>query len=129
MVELVRQKFRLFTENARAALEREGEPFAVFCELLRVNAEAAARDATLQHALSGVGEHIWAQAEHEQQDLDALTGELIARAQRAGTMRADVKSADIPMLMCGVCATMTHTGPGFDWHRHLELVVAMLRAA
>jgi hypothetical protein len=32
------------------------------------------------------------------------------------------------MLMCGVSATMAQTGPGFDWHRHLELVIDMLRA-
>jgi hypothetical protein len=32
------------------------------------------------------------------------------------------------MLMCGVSATMAHSGPGFDWHRHLELTIDMLRA-
>ncbi len=126
MVELVRQKFRLFTARAREALEREGEPFAVFADLLRRNAEAASRDAATQHALTGMGEHIWTQARTEQEELNKLTAELIARAQSAGTMRPDVSAADIPMLMCGVSSTMAHTGPGFDWHRHLELVIDML---
>jgi hypothetical protein len=31
------------------------------------------------------------------------------------------------MLMCGVSSTMTHNAPGFDWRRHLELVIEMLR--
>jgi AcrR family transcriptional regulator len=129
MVELVRRKFRLFAEHAREALKRDGEPFAVFADLLRRNAEATARDAAMQHALSGVGEHIWAQADSEQRELFSVTEELVVRAQRSGGMRSDITAADIPMLMCGVCSTMTHTGPGFDWRRHLELVISMLRAA
>lgn len=128
MVELVRQQFRLFAARAREALEQDGEPLAVFAEVLRGNAEAAARDAAMQHALAGVGEHVWAQAQAEQQELNALTGELVARAQRAGTVRPDVSAADIAMLMCGVSATMSHTGPDFDWHRHLDLAIDMLRA-
>lgn len=128
MVELVRHKFRLFAAGARAALERDGEPFALFADMLRDNAEVCARDAAMQHALTGVGEHIWAQARAEQDALISLSAELIARAQRAGTMRPDVRATDIAMLMCGVSATMAHTGPGFDWHRHLELVIDMLRA-
>jgi hypothetical protein len=31
------------------------------------------------------------------------------------------------MLMCGVCSAMSVTVAGFDWQRHLELVVDMLR--
>ncbi len=128
MVELVRQKFRLFAATAREALQRDGEPFAVFADMLRRNGDLCARDAAMQHALTGVGEHIWAQAQAEQDELIALSGELIARAQRAGTMRPDVRAPDIAMLMCGVSATMAHHGPGFDWHRHLEFGIDMLRA-
>jgi len=127
MVELVRQKFRLFAAGAREALERDGEPFAVFADMLRRNGDVCARDAAMQHALTGVGEHIWAQAQTEQDELNGLSEALIARAQRAGTMRPDVRATDIAMLMCGVSATMAHSGPGFDWHRHLELAIDMLR--
>lgn len=128
LVELVRQKFRLFAATAREALERDGDPFAIFADVLRHNAESAARDAAMQHALAGVGEHVWMQAQAEQQELSLLTEELIARARRAGTIRPDVTAADISMLMCGLSATMIHAGPGFDWHRHLDLLVDMLRA-
>ncbi len=128
MVELVRQKFRLFADGARAALEREEEPFALLAEMMRRNAEACAGDAAMQHALAGAGGHIWAQAQGERDELTKISAELIARAQGAGTMRLDVQANDIAMLMCGVSATMTHTAPGFDWHRHLELVIDMLRA-
>jgi AcrR family transcriptional regulator len=128
MVELVRQKFQLFAAGAREALQRDGEPFAVFADLLRRNAALCARDAALQHALTGVGEHIWAQAQNAHDELNTLSGELMARAQQAGTMRSDVYPTDIAMLMCGVSATMAHKFPGFNWNRHLELAIDMLRA-
>ena len=35
LVELVREKFRLFAAEAREALERDGEPFEVLADLMR----------------------------------------------------------------------------------------------
>ena len=128
MVELVRQKFRVFAAGARAALASDGEPFALFADMLRRNADELARDAGMQQVLTGAGEHIWAQAQTEVDELNALTAELIAHAQHAGTMRPDVRATDIGMLMCGLCATMIQSRPGFDWHRHLELGIDTLRA-
>ncbi len=127
LVELLREKFRLFSARARDALEQDGEPFAVIEDLVRRNAETAANDAAVQHALAGAGEHIWMQAQAEQQELVALTEDLIASARRAGTIRQDVDANDIAMLMCGLCSTMG-AKPGFDWRRHLELVIDVLRA-
>lgn len=127
LVELMREKFRLFAARGREALDRDGEPFDLLVDFLRSNAETAASDAAVQHALAGVGEHIWLQAEAEQNELIAITEELLARARRAGTIRPDIGGLDIGMLMCGVCSTMGEK-PGFDWHRHLDLVVEMLRA-
>ena len=101
MVELVRQKFRLFAAGAREALERDGEPFAVFADLMRGNADALARDAGMQHVLVGVGQHIWAQAQTEKDELNTLTAELIGsrparrddapRRQRERHRDADVR--------------------------------------
>jgi len=127
-VELVRQKFRLFAENVRAGLQRDDEPFDVLEDVLRANARLCARDAVMQHALSGVGESFWEQAQPEFGELITLTAELVARAHAAGTMRPDVGAQDIPMLMSGVSSTMAHSLPGFDWRRHLDLVIEMLRA-
>jgi AcrR family transcriptional regulator len=129
MVELVRQKFRLISATAREALDTDGEPFEVFADVLRRNCEAAASDATMQHALAAVGGHLWSQAQAEQDELSVITTELITRAQRAGTMRPDIRAADISMLMCGVSATMAQDARGFDWRRHLELVIDLLRAS
>ena len=128
IAELVRQKFRRFSAAARDALQLDGEPFAVFADLLCRNADELADDAGMQHVLVGVGEDIWAQAQTETDELNALTADLITRAQNAGTMRPDVRATDIGMLMCGLCATMTQHRPGFDWRRHLELAIDTLRA-
>lgn len=127
ITELVRQKFRVFCENAREALTDDGEPFEVFAGLLRRNATFCSRDAAVQHALSASGEAAWTNAQTEIDELIGLTDALVRRAQDAGTMRPDVSATDIPMLMCGVSSTMAHDFPGFDWHRHLELVIDMLR--
>jgi AcrR family transcriptional regulator len=127
LAELLREKFRLFAARGREALDQNGEPFAVIEELLRRNAETAASDAAVQHALAAAGEGIWMQAEADQRELIAVTGKLIARARRAGTIRPDIDANDIAMLMCGLCSTMGGE-PGFDWRRHLDLLIDMLRA-
>jgi hypothetical protein len=69
-----------------------------------------------------------ATAQPAQEELLALTQVLIDRAHQAGTIRADATASDVGMLMCGLCATMAHSGPHFDWRRHLELMIDMLRA-
>jgi AcrR family transcriptional regulator len=126
--ELVRQKMQRMSQNTRVALARDGEPFAVFADLLRDNAGIAAEDAAIQYAMLAAGDGVWEFAGDAQAELVVLTDELICRAQAAGTMRPDVSARDMPMLMCGVCATMSHTKPHFDWRRHLELIVDALRA-
>ncbi|MEA2373298.1 MAG: hypothetical protein QOH12_3692 [Solirubrobacteraceae bacterium] len=126
--ELVRQQMERMVDNTRAGLARDGEPFAVFADVLRENAGIASGNAAIQYAMLGAGEGVWEYAGVAQAELIGLTEEMITRAQRAATMRADVTAMDIPMLMCGVCATMTHTKPHFDWRRHLELIIDALRA-
>ncbi len=126
LVELLREKFRLFASRARDALEEDGEPFAVLEDVLRRNAETMSSDAAIRHALAGADEEIWSQAEAERQELVALTEEMIARARKAGTIRADADANDISMLMCGLSSTMGGM-PGFDWRRYLELVIDVLR--
>ncbi len=127
VVELVRQKFRLFADRMREALESEDEPFHALTDVMRRNAETAATDAGTQFAVATAGNHRWGQAPAEQEELIALTAELIARARRAGTIRPDIRAIDIGMLMCGVCSAMDLGARGFDWRRHLELVIDAIR--
>lgn len=126
VAELVRQKFRLFADRAREALEDDAEPFAVIEGLLRQNAAIAAEDVGIQYAIASAGAEAWMQAQAEQDELLELTEELLARARRTGAIRPDIEAMDIGMLMCGVCSTMAPK-PGFDWRRHLDLAVDALR--
>jgi AcrR family transcriptional regulator len=63
--------------------------------------------------------------------LDETVGELIARAQRAGVLRADVGIDDVPMIMCSIGRVQVLGGePGDDgWRRHLAIMLDGLRAA
>ena len=121
LVELVREKIRLFDDNAREALASDGEAGAVFEALLRRNAEIASSDAVMQQMLAGTGEQLRARLQVEFERLNAHTSELIERARLAGAVRPDLEASDVAMMMCGLCATMAHGGPGFDWRRYLEL--------
>jgi AcrR family transcriptional regulator len=121
---LVAEKFRLTTENIREALEI-ADPWESFAEALRRNAEVMAADAGLRDALIRLGPA--ARSTDEARDeLDALAGRLIARAQAAGVLRDDVSVDDIGALMAGLCTSMAH--PELDWRRHLELLLDGLRA-
>jgi AcrR family transcriptional regulator len=127
LTELVRQTFRLFTGWAREALEAGGEPFALIEGLLRRIAETAAGDAGAQYALtSSAAQAARSEAQAEQDELIAVIAELIERARRAGTIRPGIEATDIAMLICGVVSAMSPR-PGFDWRRHLDLVIDTLR--
>ena len=70
------------------------------------------------------GVEVWSAATPDR--AAAATQGLIDRAQAAGTMRTDVSAADMPMIMCGVSATMAVEE--WDWRRYLEIVLDGLRA-
>ncbi len=126
MGELVRQKFALIAEHARAGLQQQGEPFEVFAGVLRRNCEATAQDAAAQAALMRAGDEVWEYAADARADLHIVVQELIDRAQAAGALRPDFSADDMPMLMCGVSASMAHGG--WEWRRHLEILLDGLRA-
>jgi AcrR family transcriptional regulator len=128
MAELVRQKFVVFASRSREALELPGEPFTVLADVMRANAEDLHHDAAMQQALAGFDDTVRASAQPALDELLVLTQALVDRAHRAGSIRPDATGSDVGMLMCGLCATMAHSAPDFDWRRHLELMIDMLRA-
>jgi AcrR family transcriptional regulator len=127
MVALVDRKFERILEVAERGIEREDvEPFENFAAVIREGAELAAADATAQDVLMRAGDAIWTQVEPMLAELQAATQVLIDRAQAAGTMRADISAADVPMIMCGVSATMSVNK--WDWRSYLEIILDGLRA-
>lgn len=129
MGELVRERFEIFNEQFRAALADErAEPYDALAGALRANAESVAEDAATRFAFMSGGERVFACAEAERLEYIRLGGLLVRRARRAGQLRRDFRALDIPMVMCGVCATMDSGKAEWQWRRYLELVLDGLRA-
>jgi AcrR family transcriptional regulator len=124
MGELIALRFRAFADNAEHALALD-DPWESFAGLLRANAELCAGDRGTQQAFA-VGPEGWKLAEPDLARLNGLADRLILRAQEGGALRRDFSVDEIPMLMTGVLATMGVAG--FDWRRHLEIVLDGLRA-
>jgi AcrR family transcriptional regulator len=57
-------------------------------------------------------------------ELDKLVAKIVSRAQRAGAVRADVKPADVQLL---VRSALT-SAPRGQWRRYLDVVLDGLRA-
>jgi len=128
--ELLAEKFRLLLEGARAALAVE-DPWEAFAGTLRRNAELMAADAAVQDALMRADmEAAWTYAAEPREELKRTLAITIDRARAAGAIRDDFTIDDIPMLMCGLSSTMGSCSPdgAFDWRRHLEIILAGIRA-
>jgi AcrR family transcriptional regulator len=121
--EIVRQTFARFADRARDALDADGDAFQALAWLLRSNAEQLAGDGATRYAM-GSGTAVWEAASAERGELERLTQQLIDRGRKQGSLREDLTVADIGMVMCGLSSGI---GRGFDWRRHLELVLAGLR--
>jgi AcrR family transcriptional regulator len=124
MGELVRQRFDLFNENLRRALADErSSAFAALATALRANVASVAEDAATRFAFMSGGERVFAHAATEMEQFMLLADELVGRARDEGELRDDFKAGDIPMLMCGICATIGASKPDWDWQRHLDLIL------
>ncbi len=131
MGELVRERFLAFTEHARVARDGEGPAFERLATALHANCELMADDVGTQHAIMGAGDAAWERAEDARLELVETTRPVVAEAQAEGTLRADFDVEEIGMLMCGVCSSMSRSGPAAvegGWRRHLQIVLDGLRA-
>jgi AcrR family transcriptional regulator len=128
--ELVAEQFASFRDQARLSLESVDDPWEALSGTLRANAQLASENIAVQNALTG-SEVNWERVHPVREELLTATDELIARAHEAGVVREDLVVSDIPTVMCGVCSTMSKTGPDDmprDWRRHLEILLDGLRA-
>jgi AcrR family transcriptional regulator len=119
--------FEAIAAEAEAALEVE-DPWDAFAGVLWRGAEIMAAD----RALSEVFASIPGAMESAMPTVEGLTetmAKVIARAQEAGALRADMIVDDIPMVMCGIgsATKKEHRCPN-AWRRHLAIVLDGLRA-
>ena len=130
VVALAEDRFERLAEYAHEALAEE-DPSPAFETFIRKCAELQARD----RALSGVMRETSGDAMRhaaERVDLLELTRKVLKRAQKAGSVRKEIRAEDIPMIMCGIgTATCTPAGgiAGPDgWERFVEIILAGMRA-
>ncbi len=128
MGELVRERFGVFNARLRAALDEDGDAFQALADAMRANVASLADDAATRFAFTSGGERVFEHAEKERQEFMVIASELVDRAHAARTLREDFGAADIPMLMCGVCATIDKRGAGWSWERYLELMISGMRS-
>jgi AcrR family transcriptional regulator len=122
---LLEDTFARIAERARAALEQD-DAWQAFVALMWDAGESLAGDRALAEAMQA---DLTPAPCPGQLELGRITTELMARAQRAGTMRPDAVVDDIPMLMCGIgSATVRKHAFAAAWRRHLAIVLDGLRA-
>ena len=124
---MVRDRFQGFAEIARLA-EGIGDPFEALASIMRRSAEAVEGDAGFQLAMMGSNELEWEGIEQEKAAVAEVVTRVIERGIAAGVVREDFTFDDFPMLMCGITSTMYYQPGSANWRRHLELVLAGLRA-
>ena len=128
MGELVRQRFCLFNLRLDEALaEQLSSPFDALAEALRANAAWMAEDAATRFAFMSGGERVFAYAATEMEEFMRLSSMLVERAKASGELMHEFDAEDIPMFMCGVCAAIDKRHAGWDWRRHLELILRGMR--
>lgn len=126
---LVRERFTMFNARlASAVADEQASPFDALARALRDNAASLAADAATRFAMMSGGERVFAHAEAEKAEFARLAEILVGRARSAGDLHDDFDARDIPMIMCGVCATVDKRGTGWDWQRHLETLLRGMRA-
>jgi AcrR family transcriptional regulator len=128
--ELVRIKLSDFAVRARAKFEEDERPWESFADLIREQAEIAARDAAQQRMIFAMTHEALELARPTIAELTAANQALIDRAKAAGVIREDLVVDDIRVLMCGLGSIMAADALGvmpYDWRRHLEFVLAGMR--
>ncbi len=131
--ELLAQRMRIvgmeqLVTQARTALTEELDPWASFARFLRDALSAQGSSGPLLPLVGGrlpaTNEVVAAAAE-----LRAALDDLVGGAHRAGVLRADFTSADIPLLLELLSARIPVTGErAAELHlRYLDLVLAGLR--
>jgi AcrR family transcriptional regulator len=104
---IVLSRARWLAEQA-TELSRAADPGAAFFEYFNLVVEEGAANRGMAEALAGAGYDLDSATAQEGFDLTSAISELLARAQRAGAVRADTDAADVKALIMG-CLARTPT--------------------
>lgn len=108
------------TARTLAASQPPGQAFYQFIEVMALE---GVRNRAIGDALAGAGFDVQAAAAGADQDLVGMWSTLLASAQAAGQVRADVTVDDVKALVIGVCANRNGPDPGHAATRRLLSVI------
>lgn len=129
--ELIKIKLGDFAARARAKFEQDDRPWESLAELFREQAEIASHDASQQRMIFAMTHEALVEAGPTIGELTGAIKALIDRAKAAGVVREDLVVSDVRTLMCGLGSIMAADALGvmpYDWRRHLDFVLAGMRA-
>ncbi len=113
-------------EQARS-LADAGDPGAAFFGYFAALVDEGSSDLVLADALAGVGFDIETAAPGSEQSLREAFADLLAAAQKAGAVRADIDVADLKALLVGCQAIQRHRGDPQASRRLLRITLDGLR--
>jgi len=124
---LAQARFEALAEHARKALEAD-DGWEGFVDFMTYSARVMAEDRLLSEAMDQRSE-VCGEASQSVGLLD-LAAQLIERAKAEGKLRADTEPSDVPGLICGIGRAVRSApgAPAMTWERHLEIILAGLRA-
>ena len=131
--ELIRLKFVGIRERAERYLAEAGDPWESLTAFIRESAEQMAEDQAQQRMMWLATDAAFDVARPAQQELAAVTAELVGRAHKAGVLRKDWTAEDLPALMCALSSSMQmgaqgHSPVPYDWRKLLQVTLDGLRA-
>jgi AcrR family transcriptional regulator len=109
-----------------AARERAADPGAAFRAFFLELVTELAVDRGLADALVGAGIDLAAATAGAGQEITAMLGTMLGRAQQAGAVRGDVETADVKALLMGCLGDDGEPSPG-ALRRRVDIVCAGLR--
>ena len=124
---LAQARFEGLAEQGRKSLGAT-DGWDGFVEFMTYSAQVMAEDRLLSEAMDQRSA-ICGEASRSV-GLPDLTAELIERAKADGKLRADTEPWDVPGLICGIGRAVRSApgAPAMTWERHLEIILAGLRA-
>ena len=124
---LAQARFEGLAEQGRRALEAD-DGWQGFVDFMTYSAQVMAEDQMLSEAMDQRGELCGGAAQSV--GLIDLVAAMVDRAKAEGKLRADTEPWDVPGLICGIGrAVRAAPGvPALTWQRHLEIILAGLRA-
>ena len=124
---LADDRFESLARAGRESLAVE-DPWQGFVEFMTYSARVMAEDRALSEAMDQ-RPALCGQAADKVEML-TVTGEVVARAHASGQLRDDIVAEDVPSLICGLGrAVRANDGrPAMSWERHLDIILAGLRA-